>query len=106
MIRSRLILIASLLVLSLSSAFAQSTPSQPLTADPVFQNNCAKCHGKDADGRFMAGPSLVSKKAASLSTDELRNMIANGKGRMPKFGDKLSAAQIDTLVAEIGAAKK
>ncbi len=72
----------------------------------MFQNNCAKCHGKDADGRFMAGPSLTSKKAAALSTDELRNMITNGKGRMPKFGDKLTAAQIDTLVAEIEAAKK
>ena len=33
-------------------------------------------------------------------------MILNGKGRMPKFGDKLSADQIDKLVAEIQAAKK
>lgn len=106
MIPSRLVLIACLLSLPLSPAIAQSAPSQGLTADPVFQSNCAKCHGKDADGRFMAGPSLISKKAAALSTDELRNMITNGKGRMPKFGDKLTAAQIDTLVAEIQAAKK
>jgi cytochrome c551 len=104
--RSRLILIASLFSLSLSSAFAQSTPSETLAADPVFQSNCAKCHGKDADGRFMAGPSLISKKASALSADETHNMILNGKGRMPKFGDKLSADQIDKLVAEIQAAKK
>ena len=63
--RSRLILIASLFSLSLSSAFAQSTLSETLAADPVFQSNCAKCHGKDADGRFMAGPSLISKKASA-----------------------------------------
>ena len=106
MTRSRLILIATLLSLSLSSAFAQSTSSETLAADPVFQSNCVKCHGKDADGRFMAGPSLTSKKATALSADELHNMIVNGKGRMPKFGDKLSADQIDKLVAEIQAAKK
>lgn len=106
MTRSRLIIIASLFSLSLSSAFAQSTPSETLAADPVFQSNCAKCHGKDANGRFMAGPSLISKKATALSTDELHNMIVNGKGRMPKFGDKLSADQIDKLVTEIKAAMK
>lgn len=103
---SRLILVVSLMFLSLSSAFAQSSSSETLASNPVFQQNCAKCHGKDADGRFMAGPSLISKKAGELSTDDLRNMIANGKGRMPKFGDKLSAADIDKLVAEIKAAKK
>ena len=46
----------------------------------------------------MAGRSLVSGKATALSNDDIRNMIANGEGRMPKFADK--------LVAEIKAAKK
>ncbi len=73
-------------------------PVETLIANPVFQSDCAKCHGKDAEGRFMAGRSLISGKATALSNDDIRNMIANGEGRMPKFADK--------LVAEIKAAKK
>ena len=75
----------------------------PLTANPVYQQNCAKCHGKTAEGRFMAGPSLVSEKSSAISADILREIIANGKHRMPKFGEKLAATDIDALVTQIKA---
>jgi hypothetical protein len=54
----------------------------------------------------MAGPSLVSEKATAMSTDDLRNIITNGKHHMPKFGEKLSVADIDALVDQIRAEKK
>ena len=88
----------------IGSAWAQS-PST-LIDNPVFQDNCARCHGKKAEGHFMKGPSLVSGKAAAMSAEDLRNMVANGKGHMPKFGDKLSPEQIDKLVEQIKAQKK
>jgi mono/diheme cytochrome c family protein len=72
----------------------------------VYQKNCEKCHGKTAEGRHFAGPSLVFTKAAAMSADDLHNMIANGKGHMPKFGGKLTAEEIDTLVKEIQALNK
>jgi mono/diheme cytochrome c family protein len=79
---------------------AQAPPSEAsLTANPVFQKNCAKCHGKTAAGRHFGGPSLTSDKAAS--PDDLRNIISNGKGHMPKYGGKLSSEEIDTLVQQI-----
>ncbi len=84
---------------------AQTKPDN-LTANPVYQQNCAKCHGKAADGRMFAGPSLVAEKTASMSSDELRTVITNGRKRMPKFADKLKPAEIDDLVAQIKAAKK
>jgi cytochrome c553 len=80
--------------------FAQTQPSN-LASNPVFQKSCAKCHGKTADGRFMGGPSLVSTRATSASADDLRNIITNGKGRMPKYAGKLSPEEIDTLVQQI-----
>ena len=49
----------------------------------------------------MAGPSLVSGKATSLSADELRDIITKGKHHMPKFEGKLSANDIDALVDQI-----
>src|ERR1039457_4195912 len=74
-----------------------------LAADAAFQKNCAKCHGKSAEGRHFAGPSLSSPKVAAASADDLRNIITNGKCRMPKFSGKLTAKEIDKFVVEIQA---
>lgn len=83
-------------------------PATSLTANPVFQRNCAKCHGKTAEGHRFGGPSLVSPNASGTSADKLHNIIANGKGHipkfhMPKFGSKLTSEEIDVLVAQIQA---
>ena len=86
-------------------AIAQTPPSgQTLTANPVFQKNCAKCHGKTAEGRHFGGPSLFLDKPVSAA--DLRNIITNGKGRMPKYAGKLTPEEIDTLVQQIEALNK
>lgn len=95
------------LLLLLSAASAQTTPAAPdLIANTVFQKNCAKCHGKTAEGRHFGGPSLVSEKATAVPADDLRNIITNGKGHMPKYIGKLTPEEIDTLVQQIKAANK
>ena len=87
------------------SGRAQSSDTT-LTANPVYVNNCAKCHGKNAEGRRLRGPSLISAKVAAASEDELRNIITNGKGHMPKYKGKLTSDEIDTLVQQIKALNK
>ena len=96
----------SYLVFTYGSMSAQSSPPSTLTANPVFQKNCAKCHGKTAEGRHFGGPSLISDKISKASNDELRDIISNGKGRMPKYAGKLSPEEIDALVTEIKAMNK
>jgi cytochrome c5 len=81
-------------------------PGSGLTENPIFQKDCAKCHRKTAEGRHFAGPSLVSEKTAASSANELRDIIANGKHRMPKFAGKLTPEEIDALVQQIKAANK
>lgn len=99
--------VAYFLFLALTAASAQTTPSDTkLTEDHVFQKSCAKCHGKTAEGRHFGGPSLVSDKVATASAEDLRNIITTGKGRMPKFTEKLTSEEIDTLVREISALNK
>jgi cytochrome c553 len=90
-------LISSPIALSAQTSSAEGT----LTENPVFQQNCAKCHGKTAEGRHFAGPSLVSKKTTAASADDMRNIISNGKHRMPAFAGKLTPEQINTLVEQI-----
>ena len=87
--------------------FTQSQPAgEGLTANPVYEKNCAKCHGKTGEGRHFGGPSLISEKTAAASADDLKSIIANGKGHMPKFGEKLKPEEIDALVQQIRALNK
>ncbi len=103
---SRLAAVCFLFV-AVTAAYAQTPLSNTsLTENPVFRKNCAKCHGKTAEGRHFGGPSLVSEKTSAASTDELRNIITNGKHHMPKYAGKLTAEEIDTLVQKIKASNK
>jgi len=95
------------ILLAMTLANAQTPQATgTLTANPVYEKNCAKCHGKTAEGRTFAGPSLANAKTAAASTDDLRNIITNGKGHMPKFTGKLTADEIDALVQQIQALNK
>src|SRR4029077_8696707 len=101
--------IALFLFFATIAVLGQIPPSDAsLTANPVYQKNCAKCHGKTAEGHRFAGPSLISPKIAIISTEELRNAVTNGKGhvpkvRMPEFGGKLTSVEINALVEQIQA---
>ena len=90
-----------------AAASAQTpTHDTSLTANTVYMKDCAKCHGKNAEGRHFGGPSLVCEKTAATPTDDLHKIIADGKGHMPKFANKLTAEEIDALVQEIQALNK
>jgi mono/diheme cytochrome c family protein len=88
------------------AALAQTMGETALTGNAHYEKNCAKCRGKSAEGRHFAGPSLKSDKVAGASDEDLRNMITNGKGHMPKFGGKLTADEIDILVQQIRSLNK
>jgi mono/diheme cytochrome c family protein len=104
---SRLTITVCSLFFALATAVSQTPMSDStLTSNSVFQKKCAKCHGKTAEGRHFGGPSLISDKIISATTDDLRNIIANGEGRMPKYAGKLKSEEIDTLVREIKALNK
>src|SRR5450755_343604 len=103
----RLAVVVYSLFFPFTTIFAQTPPSDaPLSANPVFQKNCAKCHGKTAEGRHFGGPSLISDKTTTSGGDDLRNIIANGKGRMPKYVGKLTPEEIETLVEQIKSPQK
>ena len=103
----RFISIACFVVFAVIVASAQNPPPDAsLTENPIFQKNCAKCHGKTAEGRTFGGPSLVSDKTKAASADELRDIITNGKHHMPKYAGKLTPEEITTLVEQVTASSK
>jgi mono/diheme cytochrome c family protein len=87
-------------------------PSAALRADDsgagLYKAKCAACHGGDGSGTTTVGKSLKVRDLRSpdvqkLSDTELTKVIADGKGKMPAYAAKLSAAQIESLVAAIRA---
>ena len=82
----RLIAVCSLtLFFTLTAVCAQTRPTDTtLTANPVFQKNCAKCHGKTAEGRHFGGPSLISEKTAATSADGLPTSSPMAKAACPR----------------------
>ena len=69
----------------------------------VYNTNCASCHGRDghantAKGRETDADDLTTGKVKGMSASTMSRIIRNGKGDMPGFGKKLSAAQITALV--------
>lgn len=70
-------------------------------AEEIYNNNCMGCHGGNLEGG--AGPALDTI-GASMSKDDIADVIKNGKGQMPAQ-KQLSDGDVDTL-AEWLAAKK
>ena len=97
----RLLIVLFSLLCAFAGADDRNARSAALTGNPIYQKNCARCHGDTAEGRHFRGPSLVSDKTAGASTDDLRNIVTNGKGHMPKFGGKLATGDIGALVEQI-----
>jgi len=80
----------------------------------LFAKNCASCHGDRAqgtfnwqkagpDGKYPPPPLNGSAHAWHHPTKVLRDVIRNGTqrigGNMPPWRDKLSDAEIDTIIA-------
>lgn len=62
----------------------------------LYQAQCSICHGDDRRGSPPAFPSLVDI-GKSLTVDQIRDTIRQGKGRMPSF-PAFSDEQVDALI--------
>ena len=68
----------------------------PRNDKSVYGSNCASCHGDDLKGTAEA-PSLVDV-GTRRTRDQLSQVIRQGTGRMPAYGDALGAATVNDLV--------
>lgn len=63
----------------------------------LFRQNCAICHGAEAEGKQMDGrviPSLRRNETAQKSEQEIYNQIYNGGNGMLPFKGQLSESEI------------
>ena len=67
----------------------------------LFRQNCAICHGQEADGKEIDGkmiPSLRYGAAANKTEQEIHDQIENGKLPMPAFKNQLTDDEIKRMV--------
>jgi len=64
----------------------------------LYSANCARCHGSDGGGGV--GPQLSDGQVVDAfpdAEDEIE-VVTDGQGSMPSFGDRLSPTEIDQVV--------
>ncbi len=78
---------------------ACSDPLEGKFGEELYRAACAQCHGVDLSGG--SGPAIGegSNADVGLSDTQIGNVIKVGPGAMPGFDDRLTDAQIDSLVA-------
>jgi len=76
----------------------------------VYEKKCASCHGADGRGnpdkaKMMkidaAKLNLGRDEVASQTRDEKRAITASGKDKMPAYGAKLSAGELDASIDRV-----
>ncbi len=95
-----------LMVIGLFSNSVNAVGSSPGEGQELFKAKCAACHGADASGNTPVGKSLKirdlrSAEVQSQTDDQLFNIIAKGKAKMPAYEKSLTPEQIKQLVAFI-----
>jgi len=72
------------------------------SGDAIYQKNCAMCHQADLTGRPPMFPPLVGVLQRK-GEEHVRSVITNGapdaRPMMPAFADRISASDVDDLIA-------
>jgi len=91
------------LALEEASAAAKEWTADELIAkgETVYTNNCASCHMGDGAGMEGTFPAITASSIVTGDMDAQIDLMMNGKGMMPAFGQMLSAvdfAAVSTFI--------
>lgn len=83
---------------SSGNAPATAAADQLELGKKVYATNCARCHGRNGGG--SVGPKLDDGRVVERYPDaaDHRQVVVDGRGGMPAWGDKLSDEEIDAVV--------
>lgn len=76
------------------SGTSNDASNEELEVSTVYKQNCLACHGDQLQGGV--GPNL-QEVGSRLSQEDIAQLIYDGQGTMPAFGDKLSDEEINEL---------
>ena len=92
------IMTAATVAAACSGESSPAAPTDPVLAagQKLYNSNCASCHGAAGGGGY--GPKLAGVMVTAYpDIADQEAVIANGKGRMPAFENKLTPEQINSV---------
>ena len=84
-----------MLLLPLLPQLATAKPPV-LSGQLIFQKNCVRCHGANGKRGLNGAHDLTQ---SNLNAFGRTYLVTNGMGKMPAFGKKLTAAEVEQVVA-------
>lgn len=87
------VVVVLLVAVASCSKNAKPDVAKALDGAKLFAGNCARCHG--AQG--IKDERMPNLQTVALDKTGLTEIITKGKGHMPSFEDKLSAAEISAV---------
>ena len=100
------IAVTGCLALIPSTGPLETVASEVESTSALYRRHCASCHGVDgrsntAKGRETDADDLTTAKVQGKSIAAIAAVIRNGKGDMPGFRRKLTAAQINSVAQHV-----
>jgi mono/diheme cytochrome c family protein len=95
-----LVVATALVLAACGSSDSGSTPTDPVLArgQDVYKKNCAQCHGsKGGGGSGVKLAGVVAARYPNIADHVAVIRDGKGSGKMPKFGEKLSAEDIEAV---------
>ncbi|OKH12495.1 c-type cytochrome [[Limnothrix rosea] IAM M-220] len=95
----QIIVIAMIILLALPVLIAPALSAELPSGEQVFESTCAGCHinggniirrGKNLKQRAM-------EKHGYTSVESIAEIVANGKGNMSAYGDRLTSEEIQAV---------
>ncbi len=95
-------------------ACASAAPAAGSESDskPLFDKNCASCHGKDGRAKTLLAAFNKARDLTAVPWQEstsdtaIIESIRAGRGKMPAFEKQLSETQIEALLQYVRGLKK
>lgn len=102
-------LVAGLGILGILVAAAPGMAADLASGKKVYEKQCLECHGEKGKGDGPEAKDLEKKpadytdkaKMAKFTDEELKKVTREGKKPMAAFGKKLSAKEVDDVIAYV-----
>lgn len=82
------------------------TEARAASPRSLYIQSCSRCHGNNGkaqtrEGRRVEADDLTTSDAKGISDAKMKRVITNGRGKMPGFGKRLTAAQIAQIAGYV-----
>jgi mono/diheme cytochrome c family protein len=90
------------LLLFTSHTGATSVADDAASPRSLYVQNCAACHGPNGQAQTRLGRKLDADDiTGGISTGKTTRVVTNGKGKMPSFKRRLTAAEIAQIAGYV-----